>query len=231
MKRFLVAAAAGLLFVTASSPAGRQGTNEASDSYLSWTASDVKRIGESTYVKGRVHGGETRWLKTERAFNYKLRATWLTPEVIRASARLNQLRDGLSDEQTRNLVAQAEAVGDTVIMVELDPDEGSGVIPLTWRALLHPRGVRPGSRDSVTGVDRPDLHKVPALTGVRRRNYDYDQFWVVFPLRTEEGNPLFPPGSTEAELVVRVYDQEGRVHWRIPNSIREQVKKLMSPAQ
>ena len=35
---------------------------------------------------------DTRILSTEHSYNYKLRATWLTPEVIRATARLAQVQ-------------------------------------------------------------------------------------------------------------------------------------------
>jgi hypothetical protein len=61
---------------------------------------------------------------------------------------------------------------------------------------------------------------VKALAGVMRRNYDYDRFWVTFPLKTSSGAPLFSPGDQEAELVVRIYDKEGHVEWPIPQSIR-----------
>lgn len=50
----------------------------------------------------------------------------MTPDVIGANARLLQLSLRLSDDQTRKLVAEAEAIRDTVILVELDPREGSG---------------------------------------------------------------------------------------------------------
>lgn len=192
--------------------------------YLRWTLSQAEAIGKSTYVKGRV-GGLWGWrgLKTERAQNYKLAATWLTPEVIRASARFTQLRTGLTDEETRELVEEAEAVGDTVVMVEIDPREGSGVIPQDWLAFLHPKGVVAGSASSATGANTPRLTEVRGLRGVKRRNYDYDRFWVVFPLRTQTGQLLFPPAATEAQLVVRIYDAEGRVRWRIPQSIRDRM--------
>ena len=42
---------------------------------------------------------DTRILSTEHSYNYKLRATWLTPEVIRATARLAQVRNWLSVEE------------------------------------------------------------------------------------------------------------------------------------
>jgi hypothetical protein len=72
----------------------------------------------------------------ERSCNYKLRATWLTPEVIRATAQLAGIRRGLSDAQAEAMLAEAEAAGGTVVLVEIDPREGSGVIPNDWTATL-----------------------------------------------------------------------------------------------
>ena len=65
----------------------------------------------------------------------------------------------------------------------------------------------------VSGRVEPRLRDVPALAGVLRRNYDYDRFWMVFPLRTDDGQPLFGRDDLEAELVVRIYDKEGRITW------------------
>ena len=111
------------------------------ESYLTWTAAQVDSIGTNAYRRGRVGGiFNTRLLKTERAYNYKLAATWLTPEVVRATARMIQLRSRLSDDETRALVTEAEAADGTVMLVEIDPREGSGVIPTDWEAFLQPKG-------------------------------------------------------------------------------------------
>jgi len=204
----LVVAIAGAL-------ASSQGT---SDTWLTWSADRAQTIGKAAYVRGRVGGiFDTRLLKTERSYNYKLAATWLTGEVIRATARTLQLTQRLTDADAKLLVAAAEAVGNTVVMVEIDPREGSGVIPLDWTALLQPAGIE--SR-AVRGENTPKLREVKALAGVLRRNYDYDRFWVVFPLRHPDGTPLFAPGAVEAELVVRIADREGKVKWPIPASLR-----------
>jgi hypothetical protein len=176
---------------------------------------------------GRVGGRfDTRILKTDRAYNYKLRATWLTPEVIRASARIEQLRSRLSDEQTRALVAEAEAAGHTVILVEIDPREGSGVIPLDWRAVLQAKDWKPGMREAVVGVNTPQLKLLKALTGVVRRDYSYDVFWVVFPLLGDTGSPVFGDGIRDVELIVGIHDKEGAVRWPIPPSIRQRALAL-----
>ena len=192
----------------------------ADDSWLTWPASRAQAIGKAAYVQGRVGGlFDTRFLKTERAYNYKLAATWMTPEVIRATARTLQLAERLSADESRLLVADAEQVGGTVVIVEIDPREGSGVIPNDWAAFLQaavPDGATPRT---VRGVDTPKLRDVKALAGVLRRNYDYDRFWVVFPLTHPDGKPLFVAGDPQAELVVRIAGREGRVKWQIPPAL------------
>ena len=65
-----------------------------------------------------------------------------------------------------------------------------------------------------------DLRKVRALQPIAQRNYDYDRYWVVFPLKTESGAPLFGPGDTTAELLVRIYNREGAVSWPIRADVR-----------
>lgn len=202
---------------------GQEPTSGA-DRYLTWNAAEAEAIGKSMYERGRVGGfWDTRMLKTDRSYNYKLAATWLTPDVIKAAARLAQLRSRLSDDETRQLVAQALGAGDTVVMVEIDPREGSGVIPLDWEAFLQPAA---GLGPAVRGTHTPALRDVKALAVVLRRNYDYDRFWVVFPLVDEKGAPTLPAEVVSVELVVRIYDKEGRVTWRIPPSIRERVEAL-----
>jgi hypothetical protein len=193
-------------------------TLDQTDEYFTWNASRAESIGKSTRINGRVGGlFDFRVVHTERSYNYKLRATWLTPEVIRASARLQQLRQRLSTEQTRALVAEAEAISGTVIMIEIDPREGSGVIPLEWMALLGSKG-KPGKE--VQGTITQELRNVKGLAGVVSRDYDYDIFWAVFPLRRETGEPIIDASDREVELVVSIYNKEGRVDWSIPNSIR-----------
>ena len=192
------------------------------EAFLKWTAEQAKQAGSATRVSGRVGGAfDFRVTATDRSYNYKLRATWLTPEVMRAAARLAQLSEGLSDEQTQALVKEAEAVGDAVIMVEVDPREGSGVIPLDWVALLQPKGLSPGKPGAVRGTSTPRLRELRALAGVFRRDYAYDVFWVVFPLTTEVGTSLFSETASEAELVVRIHDKEGRVTWPVPAYVRD----------
>ena len=200
------------------------------DAYLSWTSDQATRIGKSMRADGRVGGRfDFRVIHTERSYNYKLRATWLTPEVIRATARLEQLRLHLSDEQTKALVAEAEAAAQTVVLVEIDPREGSGVIPLDWRAILQPKGLTVGLPGAMIGVSTPRLKTVKALAGVVQRDYSYDIFWVVFPLLDDKGSPAFSDSVREVELLVGIYDKEGKVNWPIPDSVRQRMRMLSNP--
>src|SRR5262245_48679499 len=118
-----------------------QVASPAEEEYLRWSMAQVESIGRAAYKTGRVGGlFDTRLLKTERSYNYKLAGTWLTPAVIRATARMLQLRSRLSDDDVRRLVGEAEQVADAVFIIEIDPREGSGVIPLDWEAFLQPKG-------------------------------------------------------------------------------------------
>ena len=191
----------------------------AQEKWLMWSAEKAQATGQAAYVQGRVGGlFDTRLLKTDRSYNYKLAATWLTPDVIRATARLTQLSERLSDEGARALVTAAQGVDGTVVLVEIDPREGSGVIPNDWSAFLQP--IATGQAGSaVRGINSPALRDVKALAGVRRRNYDYDRFWVVFPWKQADGSATIPAGTREVELVVRIHDREGKVRWNAPANI------------
>lgn len=192
--------------------------------YLSWTNEQAVNVGKATRVNGKVGSSwDFRVTHTDHAVNYKLRATLLTPEVIKAAARIEQLRNRLTDDQTRALVAEADAAGDVVVMVEIDPREGSGVIPLDWRVFLQPKGEKPGSSLSIPGIKSPQLRNLKALSGVMRRDYDYDLFWVVFTL-VENNASRLPAGVSEIELLVGIYNREGRVTWKFPESVREKIK-------
>jgi hypothetical protein len=78
----------------------------------------------------------------------------------------------------------------------------------------------------MTGVSTPRLKTVKALAGVVRRDYSYDIFWVVFPLLDDKGAPAFSDSVREVELVVGIYDKEGKVSWPIPDSIRQRMRML-----
>jgi hypothetical protein len=187
--------------------------------YLRWTLAEASKIANVHRTTGQVGGSlDFRVVATDRSYNYKLRATWMTPDAIRANARLQQLSRRLSDADTRALVAAADHEGETVVMVELHGREGSGVIPSSWQVTLGPKG---GTRIS-TGVSHTEFRDIPALAGAQRRDYAYDVFWVAIPLRTAEGARLFEASDTDAELTVRIYDKVGRIHWQVPQSLRGQ---------
>ena len=197
-----------------------------SESYLSWTAAQVDKIGKSTRESGKAGSSVNfRGLGTDRAINYKLRATLMTPEVIRASARYLQLSNRLTDDQTRKIVVAAETVGNLVVMIEIDPNEGSGVIPLDWRIFLEGSDSKSKASGSITGIKSPNFRSVQALSGLYRRDYDYDVFWVSFPLVDENKLPLLAADIAEIQLVVRIYQKEGRISWRMPVSLREKIKE------
>lgn len=119
------------------------------DGWLQWSAARAEGTAKAAYADGRVGGWlDTRILSTDRAYNYKLAATWMHYDVIRATARIIQLTERLSNEEAKALVAQAEAAAPVVVLVEIDPREGSGVIPSDWSVFLQP--VLAGGR-----TDRP----------------------------------------------------------------------------
>ena len=207
---------AALLTWIAVVPADAQSADDLA--FLTWTRQNAESVGRSMRQEGRVGGVfDFRVVHTEHSYNYKLRATWLTPEVIRATARLAQLSAGLSQDETVALVREAELPGATVILVEIDPREGSGVLPLDWVALMRPKRESPDS-NGVRGTNRPELRRMRALAGVFRRDYAYEQFWIVFPATGDPAPEYLGAGVQEAELVVRLGGKEGRVSWPVPHS-------------
>jgi hypothetical protein len=192
--------------------------------FLTMTKEQATSVGATMRRTDSVGNRMTiRGLKTDRAISYKMRATWLTPDVIRATARLAQLAERLSPEKAQGLVAEAEAAGDTVFLIELDPNEGSGVIPLDWTAILQPKGLAPGDAGAMPGKITEKLRDVRALSGVFRRDYAYDVFWAVFSLKTAAGAPVLPESTADAELIVNIRGSEGAVSWPVPDSIRKRV--------
>ncbi len=56
--------------------------------------------------------------------------------------------------------------------------------------------------------------------GVEKRDYDFDVFWVGFPLKREDGRPLFEDAG-HAELIVQIHSSQGRVSWPVPPAPRD----------
>lgn len=207
-----------------------QQSSAGSDDYLKWDLKKAETIGQSTVKKGRSGSMfDLRIMDQDKAINYQLRATLFTPEVIRASARAFQLRNRLSADDARLMVKEAEDAGDLVVMIEIDPAEGSGVVPLDWRVFLEPAGFVPGSNGAVPGTKAPKLKNIKALRGTKNRDYEYDVFWVTFPLVDDNGRPVFDDSVNSIELVVGIYKKEGKLTWQITPSLRERIKSLSKP--
>lgn len=68
-----------------------------------------------------------------------------------------------------------------------------------------------------------------ALSGVARRDYAYDIFWVVFSVTNPEGKPIWEHAPNGIDLVVGIYNKEGRVTWPVSNSLRQRLNSLSSP--
>ena len=198
-----------------------------SEEYLTWSFKQAEKIGQSTVKEGRSGSSfDFRIMGQDKAFTYQVRATVFTPEVIRAAARFEQVANRLSADDARALVAEAEAAGDLVMMIEIDPAEGSGVVPLDWRVFLQPAGFKPGEDGAVAGVKSPHLRNVKVFRGVTKRDYEYDVFWVVFPLIDDNKGPLFDDLVQSFELMVGIYKKEGKITWPISPSLRARMNDL-----
>ena len=199
-------------------------TAQQKDDYLTWTKQHATEIGRNWRVAGRVGWELVSWDPFySRVCFYELRGTLMTPEAIRASARLEQLRRRLTDDETRTLVTEAEKIDGLVVYIELNPREGSGVIPLDWQATLRPKGSKDDLSLAITGKSTPALREVKALTRVGPRDYAYDVFWVVFPRRDKQGKLIWETPPEEIELVVGINDMRGRVSWRVNDSLRQRL--------
>ncbi len=199
--------------------------NNSKEAYLSWSAQQSKNIREAWRIKGRVGGFfDTRILSTDKSFNYKLRATLMSPEAIRATARIEQINNQLSDKETIALVAAAEKFKSLIVVVEIDPREGSGVIPNNWRSSLKPKDAE---NSVLRGINRNDLREVAALKGSFNRDYDYDIFTVEFPLKNEDGDFIWKTVPTEIELTIGIYSKEGRVSWKVSEELKTRIENLI----
>ena len=59
-----------------------------------------------------------------------------------------------------------------------------------------------------------------------KRDYEYDVFWVIFPLVDENKKPIFSDSVTSFELMVGIYKKEGKITWPISPSMRARMKSL-----
>jgi hypothetical protein len=96
-------------------------TTTTRESYLSWNADRAEKEAKAMRAEGRVAGqGGIRIRSIDPSSSYKIRATWLTPDVIRGTARLLQISERIASSDATALVSEAEAAGHTVIPVEID---------------------------------------------------------------------------------------------------------------
>lgn len=202
-----------------------QSMPNSSSQFLNWDKKTAFSIGESWLVKGRVGGFfDGRILETNKSYNYKLRATLMSPEAIRAAARLEQISSRLTDEETKNLIVEAEQEN-LVILVELDPREGSGVIPNDWRAIIHSKNSAAGK--TIRGIEKNSLRNYKALQSVIKRDYDYEVFWISFSLTDKNGAPLWDSVPNELELIVGIKEKEGRISWKVTEELRLRIENLL----
>jgi hypothetical protein len=194
--------------------------------YLNWSDSQAMKAGKEMTETGSVDGAGWRVNSTNKATSYKYRATWLTPSVIKAAARLEQLRQRLPNAEMQQLLEEAENAAQTVFLIELDAIEGSGVIPEDWQAFLQPEGLPAGAEGCMKGESTPELRKVKGLAGTHAKDYKYDRFWIVFPLVKKDGKPLFAIENKKAELIIRINNNESKVDFTIPSDIREKGLRL-----
>lgn len=106
-----------------------------------------------------------------------------------------------------------------------DPREGSGVIPNDWLATLSSVSNRGAIGASVRGKLDQNLRNVRALAGTVMRNYDYDVFWLTFPLN----NTLVNAETAQLELVVRISNKEGHVRWSVSAASKALLLRSSSP--
>lgn len=197
------------------------------ESYSSLNAEQIKKIGETWRVKGRVGGFfDTRIRDTDKSINFKLRATLMSPEMIRAAAKFEQIRNALTDDEARALVNEAEQGDYLVVLVEVDPLEGSGVVPPDWRVILKSKNNSDNNKP-IKGIEKSSLRNVKGLGGVFKRDYDYDQFWMTFPLKDNNGKPFWESVPKELELSVGIYSKVGKVSWSVSEPLQKRIENLI----
>lgn len=180
----------------------------------SMTEKQAREAAASMRVRGQVGSSfDLRVTGTDRSYNYKLRATWITPSVARAAARLLMVTKGFSAQQSQEVTQAAKQAEGWLVLVELDPREGSGVIPKDWVARF---GVKGNETRQVTGQPIAPEGVWRSMMAAFPRDYSYDMFLVKFPAKLDDGAPLLMANDTEAELVVRIYNKQGHVRWKIP---------------
>jgi hypothetical protein len=116
-----------------------------------------------------------------------VRATWLTPQIIQALARLEQT--------SKSLTADGKAAGEIIIQ---NRDRSA-------RRVRH----HPQRRGGFAG-DRPPLAPLAP------RDRAYELFWLAFPNNVEDGQSLFSPTDRKTELSIQIQAKVGKTSPRSP---------------
>lgn len=183
----------------------------ASSDFVRLTEKQARQTITDFRKNGQVGGSfDLRGTRTDRSYDYKLRATWIANEVSRSAARILMLARGFSEEKARTALLTMEP-GKTYVLVEIDPREGSGVIPRSWTSHFGSNG---SSESQVSGVVLASEGAWLDLVSAFPRDYSYGVFLVEFPVDVQRS--ALRSGNNEVELTVRIYDKIGRVRWRIP---------------
>jgi hypothetical protein len=70
---------------------------------------EARQIIKSMRMSGKVGGSlDLRISSTDRSYNYKLRATWLTPQVLQAAGRLLEISKGLDHAEVERIIQARE---------------------------------------------------------------------------------------------------------------------------
>jgi hypothetical protein len=67
---------------------------------------------------------------------------------------------------------------------------------------------------------------VKVFRGVTKRDYEYDVFWVAFPLLDKNNKPVFGEQVSTIELFIGFYKKEGKITWPISTSLRDRIRTL-----
>ena len=154
-----------------------------------------------------------RVTSTDRSYNYKLRATWLPPQVFEAAGRVLEIAKGVPPVEVQRVLKELTVEPAHYVLVELDPREGSGVIPRDWLSRFGPKG---DADRQVAGQVVSEQGDWRTLLRAFPRDYAYDIFIVRFPVEVREGVKTLADSDSLAELSVRIYNKIGTVAWRVP---------------
>jgi hypothetical protein len=185
--------------------------------YKSVSEKQARNLINSARVNGRVGGAfDLRVTSTDRSFNYKLRATWITQDVASALARVLVAAKGVPEEKALSVLRALDDDDWYYFFVELDPREGSGVIPKDWVARFG-SPAEPGR--AVVGEILPETEIWNLIASAFPRDYAYDVFLVRVAKKTGDRRTLENTDS-KAELTVGIYNKVGHVHWSVPEDRR-----------